>query len=287
MSIKNQFSGDYIDMFIRGFGTPGDIESAEEFFQMLRETGEEYIPTKIGLGEPLRTPYSIESAKEMWMESGADRPHGGILFKNRWIFGSSDWSNRDNSNMFGLSIASKCVSTDTDVKRLVSLAKRLFVWCNGVYGYVRHESNSVYTPGLDYKTCLGGITWLNLFGKPYVDMFGRDVILTAPCKVEEFAENCFMLSTAGKPGRVNLELLEVQEKVKSHLGEDAFCRKGEVPTFLTFEELRAGKDRPSREGYRSPDLSGYLKDSGMNKDEGLIAVVNNDGTITTYKVEPK
>jgi hypothetical protein len=128
---------------------------------------------------------------------------------------------------------------------------------------------------------------MNLFAKPYVKLFGRDVIETVPCMIEEFAEDCFMLLTAETPIKANPELLEIQRRVKIHLGENAFCRLDEIPTFLTMEDLRAGRDRPSTEGYRSPDLSGYLKDSGTKKDEGLIAVVNDDGTITTYKVEPK
>lgn len=287
MSNRYKVPDNNIDIIIRGFGPYGDIKSGEEFFQILEISGDKYIPTRIGLEDPLRYVYSLNNAKKIWVASDANSTYGGILFNNKLMFGSIEWNKKNNSNMFMMSIVSKCISTVKDIEILISIVKKVFLWCNGVYGNVRHASNSIYTPGLDYKTCLGGITWINLFGKPYVDMFGRDVILTAPCKVEEFADNCFILSTAEKPIRVNPDLLEVQERVKNHLGKDAFCRKGEVPTFLTFEELRAGKDRPSTEGYRSPDLSGYLKDSGRNKEEGLIAVVNDDDTITTYKVEPK
>lgn len=287
MNKGSYFYDDDIDMFIRGFGSPGDAQSAEEFLQMLQEAGERFVPTKLGLGEPLRTPYSIENAKKMWVESGENRPYGGILFKGPSMFGSSDWNNRDNSNSFSLTISSKFVMVDEGLKRFTTFAKKVFIWCNGVYGYTTHDLSSIYSPGLDYKTCLGGITWMNLFGKPYVKMFGREVIETAPCKVEEFAEDCFMLLTAEEPIRANPELLQIQEKVKNHLGKGAFCRPDTTPKFLTMEDLRAGKDRPSTEGYRSPDLSTYLKDPGTKKDEGLIAVVNDDGTIKTYKVEPE
>jgi hypothetical protein len=284
---KKSRSLDDIHIHIRGFGPRGDVKSAEEFFQMLQEAGEKYLPAKLGIGEPLKIPYTMENAKKTWLESGKDRPYGGILFKGPSLFGSIDWNNRDNSSLFWMTIASKFVLSDRGVERFIALTKKLFTWSNGVYGRAHHRSNSIYTPGLDYKTCLGGITWMNLFGKPYVNMFGRDVIETAPCKVEEFAEDCFMLLTAKEPIRANPELLEIQERVKSHLGRDAFCRPDTRPKFLTMEDLRAGRDRRSTEGYRSPDLSGYLKDPGTKKEEGLIAVVNDDGTITTYKVEPE
>mgnify|MGYP000901113154 FL=1 len=287
MGKKSSLFDDNIHMLIRGFRYPGDEESAAEFFQILQAAGEDYIPTKLGLGEPLKVPYSIENAKRMWVESGENRSYGGILFKSPLLFGSMDWNNRDGSNIFSITIASKILLSEVAIERFIVLSKELFIWCNGVYGYTNHHSNSIYTPGLDYKTCLGGITWMTLFGKPYVRMFRKEVIESAPCKVEEFADNRFMLLTAEEPIMVNPALLEIQQRVKIHLGEDAFCRPNEVPTFLTMEDLCAGRDRPSTEGYRSPDLSEYLKDTEREKDEGLVAVVNEDGTITTYQVKPR
>lgn len=277
---------DDIDMLIRGFGHLGGVESAEEFFLILQEAGERYVPTKLGIGEPLKIPYSIENARKIWVKSERRPYGGGILFNGPSMLGSVDWNNMDNSNLFSLTIASKFVITKGRVEKFITLAKKLFIWSNGVYGNAYHDSNSIYSSGLDYKTCLPGIAWMNLFGKPYVDMFGRDVIETSPCKVEEFAENCFMLLTAEEPIRANPELLEIQERVKDHLGRDAFDRKDPCKTFLTMEDLKAGRNRPSTEGYRSPDLSGYLRNTGIAEDEGLVAVVNNDGTITTYRVKP-
>lgn len=280
-------SGDNIHMLIRGFGLLADEKSAEEFFKMLEAAGDKFVPTKLGIGEPLQIPYSMDNAKKVWLESGTNRPYGGILFKGPSIFGSNDWNNRDNTNHSSLTIPSKLLVSNKANDALIALAKKLFIWSKGVYGYISHDSNTIYAPGFSYNTCIGGITWVNLFGKPYVNMFKRRVMESAPCKVEEFAEDCFMLLTAEKPIRANPELLEIQERVKDHLGTDAFCRLEDIPTCLTMEDLRAGRDRPNTEGYRSPDLSEYLKDSRRKKEEGLIAVVDDDGTITTYKAEPK
>jgi hypothetical protein len=286
MKKKNVFSENGVDLLIRGFGYLGEDISLQKFFEMLGEAGEGYKPVKLGVGEPLRIPFSMENAKSTWVKSKIEQKYGsGILFKGESMFGSIDCNKIDNSNHISLRIESKFLKTNGAVQRFITLAKKLFIWSSGFYGNAHHSSNSIYSSGLDYRTCLPGITWMNLFGKPYVKMFGRDVMETAPCVVEEFAENCFMLLTADKPIRVNPDLLKIQDKVKTHLGRDAFDRKDPRKTFLTMEDLKAGRGRPSTEGYRSPDFFEYLKGSGVLNEEGLVAVVNDDGTITTFKVE--
>lgn len=283
---KKSPSKDFVYILIRGFRNLGELQSAQEFFEMVEEAGEGYKPIKLGIAEPLKIQYSMENAKRNWLKSGTNRLGGGILFKGASMLGSVDWNNTNNSNLIWLDIASNFVMTNGGVERFITLAKRLFLWANGVYGNAHHSSNSIGSSGLDYRTCLPGITWMNLFGKPYVKMFGRSVIETAPCNVEEFAEDCFMLLTAEEPIMANPELLEKQERVKNHLGREAFDRKDPRKSFYTMEDLRAGRNRPSKEGYRSPDLSEYLGGPALKKEEGLVAVVNDDGTITTYEVDP-
>ena len=51
-----------------------------------------------------------------------------------------------------------------------------------------------------------------------------------------------------------------------------------LKTILIMEDIMVGKYKPCKESYRSPNLSGHIKDSGTTKDEGLIAKVNDDGT---------
>ena len=40
---------------------------------------------------------------------------------------------------------------------------------------------------------------MTLFGPPYVEMFGKDVLQTVPCKAEEFAEDHVMLTAEEGP----------------------------------------------------------------------------------------
>jgi hypothetical protein len=280
---------DKIHLLIHGYKSLGKKSLAEEFLQILKDAGEIYLPSKIGMYEPIKTPYSVEDTIKLWVESEKEMNYGGsvMMTGSNQLSWSIDWK-LDGSNSVSLWIATKSAIAKKGTEHLVALAKQLFIWANGVYGYGCHISQIHYTPGLNYRICLGGLSWMALFGDPYVKMFGKDVILTAPCKVEEFAENRFMLLTSDEPIDETPELIAVQEKVKKHLGEEVFYRE-EPPrqTPLTMEDLLAGKNKPSKEGYRSPDLSAYIKDSGITKDEGLIAKVNDDGTIATYKVKPE
>ncbi len=263
MKRKNISGEDSVSLLIRGFRYLGVEKLAQEVFEILEEAGEEYKPVKLGTGEPLSIPYTIENAKKTWLKSVINQKYGSILFKGTSMFGRVGWNIPDNSNNISLKIATNFLTTNIGVQQFITLVKELFLLSNGVYGNAHHSSNSIYSSGLDYRTCLPGITWMNLFGKPYVKLFGRDVIETAPCEVEEFAENCFLLLTADKPVIANPELLEIQEKLMNHLGKDAFDRKDPRKTFLTMEDIQAGRDCPSTEGYRSPDLSEYLKGSGI------------------------
>ncbi|ACV61772.1 hypothetical protein Dtox_0875 [Desulfofarcimen acetoxidans DSM 771] len=280
---------DDVYLTIYGYKTFGEEHFAEEFFQMLNDANPAYLPHKIGMYEPIKTPFSMEEAKKMWVESEkVGKFYGGIMLKGRKTRGDISWKN-DNSNIVGLVMSRELVIKNNGTKNFIELAKKLFLWSNGVYGYTCHISNLIYTPGLSHETCLGHITWMTLYGPPYVEMFGKEVIQTAPCKVEEFAKDHFILLTSDEPMEINPEMLEIQERVKKHLGEDAFCRKEPFRTEpLTMEDLIAGRDSPSTEGYRSPDLSSYTTDSGKkDEDEGLVVKINDDGTMTTYTVKPE
>lgn len=268
-----------VSLIIYGFKKLGEEHFAEEFFQMLQDANKAYIPDKIGMSEPIKTPFSLEQAKIMWVESERFySSFGNIMLKGKKFRGDIIWQN-DNSNIIGLHISRELAIKNNGTERLTDLAKKLFLWANGAWGYVNHSSNSMYTPGLSFRTCIGGIPWMALFGPPYVEMFGREVIETAPCKVEEFAENCFMLLTSDEPMPLTCELQETQARVKKHLGEDAFCRY-DHPTRLTIEDMKAGKGRTSTEGYRSPDLSAYIKDTMKKEDAELIVDAVEDEMIT-------
>ena len=218
-----------IHLVIHGGRSLNEIIFAQEFFGMLGETGAEYLPKKIGMYEPIKTPYTLENACQMWMESVKEMGFGCMDFVGNMINGSIRWKNY-NLNSISIYISCDFLNSSEKIQKLISLVKKLFSWSNGLYGFVVHPSQSSSMPGLSFETCLWGISWMTLFGLPYVKMFGKNTIETAPCMVEEFSENMFMLLTAPEPREQNQELIDAQLKVKKHLGEDAFWRREPLKT---------------------------------------------------------
>jgi len=70
--------------------------------------------------------------------------------------------------------------------------------------------------------------WATVFGSPYVDMFGRERILSAPVfRVESLGRGCVMLQLTPNIGDLESgspELERTRSAAKSHLGSDAFFR---------------------------------------------------------------
>jgi len=238
----------WVGIVIHGFRMLNNIKDVEIFQRMLKDLGSEFIPKRIGMYEPFKTPYTDEAVKNMWLNSPNElNGIGSLHFQSKTLSGYITWS-PDNSNRLSFDIS---LSALKDHQRLINFSKQAFLWLNGVYGEGFHftQIGVNYTPGYSFDKCIGGITWMTLFGLPYVSMFGKETIETAPCMVEEFAENCFMLLTSKEPREPDEEILERQQKVKLHLGEDAFY-KGNIDE-ITPENKKII--------YRAPDLSGYWK----------------------------
>ena len=292
---------DEVSIVIEGLRSLAGEQNAIELFRNLKEVDERFLPYKIGCVKP-NLLFTEETAKQVWTE--AVRLHykyigdlnGGTLdFKSKKrneMRGSVSWrqeGSNDSSNSIYLYLSTDFIKK-VGIKNLIALIKKIFIWANGVYGYGEHPSQGSihYTPGLGYKTCLGGITWMAILGEPYVDLFGRETILSAPCTVEEFADNRFMLLTSEEPMEPTPEILERQAEVKKHLGEDAFFRHEEEarrPKRYTMEEVRAGKDLPNKDGYRHPDFSKYIK--GFHEDDTrVIYKIKENGTTEIEFMKP-
>lgn len=252
-----------IKLNIYGFKIFNEVHFAKEFFELLYSVNPTYRPEKIGLYEPLKIPFSIEEAQNLWINSEiVEGFSNGIMFKGQLYKGSITWR-QDNLNFIDLTISKELIFAKDGIEQFTDLAKRLFLWLNGVYGYSCFGIDILSgIQVFDFKKCLGGISWMTLFGPPYVEMFGKEVIQTAPCMVEEFEENRFLLLTSDEPVEINLE---IQEKIKKHLGEDAFCNIEFSKTSVAMDDLISGCDKSSTERYRSPDLSSYIKDLGKKQ----------------------
>lgn len=236
---------DEFKFFCVGYGDFNISIVIEEFFSILEKSELKLVPKKIGLAERKNILFSVPNANGLWERSIKEMGFYTITFANELFNGSLDYSK--NKLKISLWIRTKVILDLNNLEKFKKMARELFLWSNSIYGYACHIGNLGGLPsgGLTYETCLGNISWMTLFGPPYVDMFGRNIIETVPCQVEEFAVDRFMLLTSDFPMEKNDAILGVQANVMMHLGKDAFDRKDKRTAHI------------SKEGYRSPDLSEY------------------------------
>lgn len=102
-------------------------------------------------------------------------------------------------------------------------------------GYSEGEfdaKNTIRTPeveksiGVQIDKALPGLYWLNYFGSPYVDLIGKERLLTAPAyEVQEVADGVF-ISLSASPNEWNKPKYKDRERrVIEHLGEQFFFSK--------------------------------------------------------------
>lgn len=91
---------------------------------------------------------------------------------------------------------------------------------------VSTEDGGLEAIGTDVSKHLPGIYWLNFFGAPYVDLIGRERLLTAPCLEAKAADSGVLLALASSPQEwEHSTYKQTEERVLDHLGRQYFfCR---------------------------------------------------------------
>lgn len=92
--------------------------------------------------------------------------------------------------------------------------------------------------GRDLEKCLPGVYWINIFGRHYVDWFGRERFASVPCfRREELKDGSVLVQSAEDMHYFETEEAVSAEKIIDHLGRDAFFdmtqpeRQCRVPDF--------------------------------------------------------
>jgi len=156
---------------------------------------------------------------------------------------------------FSIHVQRDYFGTPKSVDEFISINKECYSVLHSTYGFVRlPEMVKTYKSslgnmrlGIDLKRAIPDIYWANFLGPEYVEMFGRDVTLSAPCdKVEELYDGGVILILTSSP----LDYIKdprgfdrVRQRVKEHLGIDAFDTgdasiHGKVPKFRYLDEKR-------------------------------------------------
>lgn len=180
-----------------GVITPKSLVSRERItalFSVWNDLPEEFTPSHYGFHEPINKPFSMESAEEV-LPGALNLGHGNItMFKRNapisslaYLSARRGWNSK--SNYFSIRLDYQHLAGRHDVIR--SYVRMLFEALDGAYAFATlagskpfrdgeaGEVEGVLIPpvnfgdGLKYLT---GIHWINIFGREYVDFFGKDVL---------------------------------------------------------------------------------------------------------------
>lgn len=249
-----------VDITVYGFQKQGSEEKCRSFLKVLAKNG--YVPLKYGSSE--RGGYAFDNENDFlsfW--TGLEKGNHGIgilVVKGKGLYISVKWGGaKPYCTWINLTI-----KKNEDWIKLLHFAKDIFQWSGAVYGYTKltKERNELATPGCNIIDCLGGITWANFFGKPYVDMWGEEKLLNAPTwKTERLDDGGFLLITTESPIIDPVVAAEAEAKLRAYLGEEHFYKRptGE-PERITREELYEkvfGDHEPEPTGYVAPDFEKY------------------------------
>jgi hypothetical protein len=142
------------------------------------------------------------------------------------------------------------------------------------YAYVSLRSHKIgYTPGRSIENCLFGFSWLNIFGQPYIDMWGEEVLLSAPAD-ETQNKDYIAIRLSESPLVPAQNIIEKNNELKSYFGEKYFFDydfEHRQTTFKSIPEI-AEYERITLDlvNYIAPDFHRYYNYS--NNDSTFYAL---------------
>lgn len=214
-------------------------------------------PSKFGRYRPVNCPFDsrkIHLAVETWT-NGEQETFGDSIVRSGAILLDGENSSfrvswqkcsKPSFSFVGGAVEISSLDAQSKILEYVNLAERLCQLVKGEYAEIRNGSFHGWELPLDFQKRLPEVPWVSIYGKPYIDLFGRENILSAPCfnvvEVDrdlirmQITESCF--DPIPK---------DVRERVRSHLGADSFmaglkCRykDGIAPKF-DFSNVLLGK----------------------------------------------
>jgi len=245
-----------------------DRELATNVICKINEYGKDFMPQKFGVYEPLKRQYNpsdINEVIDVWMENEMNREaskdefaEGLLLMKATSRSKASymiSWrkENKVHFNGFWFSVNIEYLKHKDNFDKFLSLCRELVCLIGPVYGKIVNESIPGAFEPIDLTIRHPELHWMNFFGEPYIELFGREKLLSAPAhKVESIGDKVIAIQTTDNVFEPIPN--EIREKIKTHLGENAFVWNGKqalayknkenlVPKF-DFSEVLFDKTKP-------------------------------------------
>jgi hypothetical protein len=214
-------------------------EVGRRFLEDLSEVAPELVPERFGVYEPLRSRFDatdLEGALNSWGTS--------FLWKRRKprVEGRA-WSRSPRRIHDAIYITTTRASLGIAVFEGLVARLDALVGVDLAYLHLRCDAEMAdreyfkthimpFTEGLttfDLERGLPDICWATFFGGPYIELFGADQLLASPVNRQKSIGKGVLLQLTGSLADVQRNptlVREAKERVKQHLGQDAFVFGG-------------------------------------------------------------
>jgi hypothetical protein len=220
-------------------------QDARKLFQLWAENASHLLPDRWGLYEPLRHHFSLSSLDEairtweldfhvkrttppklqasIFMQYGPHRGH------SIWIISLKNLKDFEQPAFCKLLEASAAAfSADLGFIHMITEMETSRGLANGSIGFVNPSKNEkhlfIATPRL--SKCLPDIYWTTVFGKPYVELFSRERLLSCPAyRVKELDNGSIVVQLTPELKDIAAEeaaFERVRQDARNHLNNDAF-----------------------------------------------------------------
>jgi hypothetical protein len=230
---------------------------------------EDFMPKKFDVFQPLKRNYSpsdISEVIDVWMNDKMNQEclkeeyaEGLLLMKASSRSKASymvTWKNENtiHFNFFSFSVNTEYLKQKNNLDKFLDLSKEFIHLLEPVQGEIVNESFPGAFKPLDLTIRHPELQWMNFFGKPYIDLFGKEKLLSAPAyRVESLGSNVIAIQTTDNVFEPIPDT--VREKIKRYLGENAFVWNGKrawdynkktdnIAPHFNFSEVFFDKNKP-------------------------------------------
>lgn len=233
---------------IKGFSSNKSVESCHQLLKIIQTRGLKI--SKCGDAEDTYREFVMDDFLALW------RKENSVNFKGKRFEGMAILG----PDVFAISFF---LSSEVKPSVLLDFTKDLYDWqSDAFWGHVGAFRNSgIYLSGRTADQCLPGVSWANLFGKPYVDAWGEEKVKHAPAyQISPLHDGGCMIVTSESPFDDPEESEAKRESLRDYLGRDYFFVPPDQPVTLTRDDLIQEMMHPKeKKKYLTPDFARYYK----------------------------
>ena len=215
-------------------------ELAQEVLNAIADAGPQFFPTVYGVYEPLRRKCNMKDIPELvsvWLnDENAEvmaQYHygmGQLLMEHRGkpkVSYQMHWEKCQQArfNYFILSADSEFLADAENFQAFLALCMKLAILLETVQGDIVNCAFPDWVSPINLRVRYPELHWMAFFGVPYIELFGRNKLLNAPCYgTKAIGENLITLQMTQSPFEEVTD--EMRSAVKTYLDPEAFVENG-------------------------------------------------------------